>query len=50
MRIPEMRKATALKKLNESVDILCEIKQILLEDLEESSLLGRQTQTAKENV
>ena len=50
VRIPEMRKATALKKLNESVDILCEIKQILLEDLEESSLLGRQTQTAKENV
>ena len=50
VRITAMRKATALKKLNESVDILCEIKQILLEDLEESSLLGRQTQTTTEKA
>ena len=45
VRIPELRRGVALKKLNESVDILSEIKQILLEDLEESSSLGRQTET-----
>ena len=47
VRIPELRKAVALKKLNQSVDILCEIKQILLEDQEEARSHGCNAQTTK---